>query len=102
MKHHNLFGWYVSLLIISCNAIIVQYNDFLLHVYLFQRTVNTDMIKQLIKMMKSNCGKLGTANKVYCLISTWMWIALQDPEKKSVSNIVSTKRVILQNIDSIQ
>lgn len=45
------------------------------------------MIKQLIKKMKGNCGKLGTANKVYCLISTWIWIALQDPEKKRVSSL---------------
>lgn len=42
------------------------------------------MVKDLIKMMKTCCGKICT-NKLYCSIATWLWIALQDPEKKHVS-----------------
>lgn len=43
------------------------------------------MVKELIKMMKTSCGKFGATNKLYCSIATWIWIALQDPEKKRVS-----------------
>lgn len=49
---------------------------------IWTRTVNADMIKELIKMMKMSCGKFGSANKLFCLIATLIWIVLQDPEKK--------------------
>ncbi|XP_060849151.1 abnormal spindle-like microcephaly-associated protein homolog [Rhopalosiphum padi] len=49
---------------------------------IWTRTVNADMVKELIKMMKMSCGKFGSANKLFCLIATFIWIALQDPEKK--------------------
>lgn len=39
-------------------------------------------------MMKTSCGKFGAATKVYCSIATWIWIALQDPEKKRVSTCI--------------
>lgn len=42
------------------------------------------MVKELIKMMKTTCGKYGATYKLYCSIATWMWIALQDPQKKQV------------------
>lgn len=42
------------------------------------------MVKDLIKMMKTCCGKIGS-NKLYCTIATWLWIALLDPVKKNVS-----------------
>lgn len=44
------------------------------------------MVKDLIKMMKTCCGKI-SSNKLYCTIATWVWIALQDPVKKNVSNL---------------
>lgn len=42
------------------------------------------MVKELIKMMKMSCGKFGSANKLFCLIATLIWIVLQDPKKKQV------------------
>lgn len=56
----------------------------------FQRVINANMFKELIKMMKSCCGKFGTAKKLYCSIATWIWIALQDPKKKLVSLCIWT------------
>lgn len=61
--------------------VIVYYN--ILNSSLFQRTVNADLVKELIKMMKTCCGKT-IAKKLYCSIATWFWIALQDPKKKLV------------------
>ncbi|CAI6348354.1 unnamed protein product [Macrosiphum euphorbiae] len=49
---------------------------------IWTRTVNADMVKELIKMMKMSCGKFGSANKLFCLIATLIWIVLQDPKKK--------------------
>jgi len=49
------------------------------------------MVKELIKMMKMSCGKFGSANKLFCLIATFIWIALQDPEKKRVNNYTINK-----------
>lgn len=54
---------------------------------MLQKTVKSDMVKDLIKMMKTCCGKV-CANKLYCTIATWLWIALQDPDKKFVSIIM--------------
>lgn len=51
---------------------------------LLQRTVKADIVTDLIRMLKTCCGKIGT-NKLYCSVATWLWIALQDPEKKHVS-----------------
>lgn len=58
---------------------------------LFQRTVNADMVKELIKMMKMSCGKFGSANKLFCLIATLIWIVLQDPKKKQVNDCTLSK-----------
>lgn len=41
------------------------------------------MVKEMIKMMKTCCGKI-IASKLYCAIATWLWIALQDPVKREV------------------
>lgn len=53
------------------------------------------MVKDLIKVMKTCCGKISTY-KLYCSIATWIWIALQDPEKKHVSTIVL--KIIISNL----
>jgi len=50
------------------------------------------MVKELIKMMKMSCGKFGSANKLFCLIATFIWIALQDPEKKQVKYCIFIKQ----------
>ncbi|VVC38206.1 Hypothetical protein CINCED_3A000313 [Cinara cedri] len=51
---------------------------------IWTKTVNTNIVKELIKMMKTSCGKFGATYKLYCSIATWIWIALQDPQKKQV------------------
>lgn len=56
-----------------------------LHCCLFQKTIAADINKLMIKIMKSSCGKFGSANDLYCSIATWFWIALQDAERKLVS-----------------
>ncbi|XP_026817930.1 protein abnormal spindle-like isoform X2 [Rhopalosiphum maidis] len=58
---------------------LLKYHETSWHIWV--RTVNADMVKDLIKMMKTCCGKI-SAKKLYCSIATWLWIALQDPEKK--------------------
>lgn len=50
--------------------------------------MNTDIVKELIKMMKTCCGKI-IAYKLYCTIGTWFWIALQDPVKKQASLLIN-------------
>ncbi|XP_008182570.1 protein abnormal spindle isoform X2 [Acyrthosiphon pisum] len=58
---------------------LLKYHETSWHIWM--RTVNADMVKDLIKMMKTCCGKI-SSKKLYCSIATWIWIALQDPEKK--------------------
>ncbi|KAE9525583.1 hypothetical protein AGLY_014110 [Aphis glycines] len=58
---------------------LLKYHETSWHIWV--RTVNADMVKDLIKMMKTCCGKI-SSKKLYCSIATWLWIALQDPEKK--------------------
>ncbi|KAF0764759.1 protein abnormal spindle-like isoform X1 [Aphis craccivora] len=58
---------------------LLKYHETSWHIWV--RTVNADMVKDLIKMMKTCCGKV-SSKKLYCSIATWLWIALQDPEKK--------------------
>ncbi|XP_050438518.1 protein abnormal spindle isoform X3 [Adelges cooleyi] len=63
--------------------------------YIWRRTVNADMVKDLIKIMKTSCGKIG-ANKLYCSISTWLWIVLQDPEKKRIIQNITVVAIDLK------
>ncbi|VVC41764.1 Hypothetical protein CINCED_3A009489 [Cinara cedri] len=58
---------------------LLRYHETSWHIW--TRTVNTDMVKELIKIMKTCCGKI-SANKLYCSLATWLWVALQDPKKK--------------------
>lgn len=78
----------ILILLVNCEFLEVVYivlsKTFCYLILLLQRAVNADMVVDLIKIMKTCCGKI-CANKLYCSIASWIWIALQDPEKKLVS-----------------
>ncbi|XP_050531513.1 protein abnormal spindle isoform X2 [Daktulosphaira vitifoliae] len=65
---------------------LLRYHETSWHIW--RKTIRADMIKELIKMMKTSCGKIG-ASKLYCSIATWLWIAMQDPEKKKIIQNIS-------------
>jgi len=80
-------SWLIWMVNFFIHVLFINYYWFMIYPILhgfFQRTVDTGMVSELIKIMKTNCGKFGDKNKLYCLIATWIWIALQDLKKRLV------------------
>ncbi|XP_025421851.1 protein abnormal spindle-like isoform X3 [Sipha flava] len=72
---------------------LLRYKETSWHIWV--RTVNADIVKDLIKMLKTCCGKI-CSNKLYCSVATWLWIALQDPKKKLYIKNIPTATVDLK------